>query len=49
MSSIHTIFAMRALPVATAGGVVGRVRGGHLGIPLPSRCADLGTAGMAFT
>lgn len=49
MSSIHTIFAMRALPVATAGGVVAGVRDIHFDVPLPSRCADLGTTGMAFT
>lgn len=46
MSTIHTNFAMRALPVATAGGDVAGVGGGN--VPQPKRSTDVGTACMAF-
>jgi hypothetical protein len=47
MSNIHTICAMRALPVALAGGVVAGVRDGN--VPQPKRSCDFRTARIAFT
>ena len=49
VSNIHTNFAMCALPVAAAGGIVAGVRDGHFDVPPPRRSSDLGTAGIAFT
>ncbi len=52
MSNIHTNFAMRALPVASASGVVGGMRDGHVFIrllPVSKRSHDIGTAGIAIT
>lgn len=48
MSNIHTIFAISALPVALAGGVVAGVRGGLIDLPRPTRSFDFGAARMAF-
>lgn len=44
MSNIHTKFAMCALPVATAGGVVAGVLGGPIDALRPTRSCRVGTA-----
>ena len=44
MSNIHTKFAMCALPVAMAGGVVAGVRGGPINALRPMRSCDVGIA-----
>lgn len=49
MSSIHTEFAMHAVPAVSARGAVAGMRGGLSPLPLPTRSFDFGTAGIAFT
>jgi hypothetical protein len=49
MSSIHTEFAMHAVPAVSARSVVAGMRCGLSPLPMPTRSFDFGTAGIAFT